>query len=100
MIGRWYAALGVNLLLGVPAIVPIYLLYYIAATWVHPAPEENDGFGVVLIGFGLPVALCGFLWWAANRPIARRTRLRPARYWTLSLLGTAVPTLTLIGVSL
>ncbi|MET9478712.1 hypothetical protein [Streptomyces sp. NPDC006638] len=100
MLGRWYAALGVNLLLGVPAVVPIYLLYYTVATWVDPAPEENDGFGVVLLAFGLPAVACGFLWWLANRPLAHRTRLRPASYWGVSLLGTFAPTATLIGIGI
>ncbi|WSA81745.1 hypothetical protein OG930_43420 [Streptomyces sp. NBC_01799] len=101
MIGQWYTALGINLLLGVPAIIPIWMTYYIAATWVNPAPEENDGLGVVLVGFGLPVAICGFLWWLVNRPLAHRTRLHPAQYWPLSLLGTFAPTITitLIGIS-
>ncbi|WP_328582981.1 hypothetical protein [Streptomyces sp. NBC_00370] len=100
MIRQWYTALGINLLLGIPAVVPLWMLYYIGSTWVDPAPEENDGFGVVLFGLGIPVAICGFLWWLANLPLARRTRLQPAQYWALSLLGTSVPTVALIGNSL
>lgn len=96
---RWYAAFVVNLLLGVPAVVPIWMLYYIAMTWAHPAPEENDGLAVVLFTFGSFVALCGFLWWLANRPLANRTRLHPALYWSVSILGMLAPTLTLIGIS-
>ncbi|MGW6024717.1 hypothetical protein [Streptomyces sp. NPDC055099] len=98
MIGRWYTAFGINLLLGGPALVPLFMLYYIGATWVRPAPEENDGLGIVLIGFGLPVAACGFLWWAVNRPFARRTRLSPAQYWALSLLGTLASAITLLCI--
>lgn len=99
MIGRWYTAFGINLLLGGPALVPLFMLYYIGATWVDPAPEENDGFGVVLICFGLPVAACGFLWWAVNRPFARRTQLPPAQYWAPSLLGTLAPAITILCVN-
>ncbi|MEV2256039.1 hypothetical protein AB0I94_36715 [Streptomyces sp. NPDC050147] len=99
MIGRWYTAFGVNLLLGVPAVIPLWMLYYIGATWAHPAPEENDGLGIVLVGFGIPIACCGFLWWAVNRPFARRTHLPPPQYWALSLLGTFAPAIMLVCVN-
>lgn len=96
MSGRWYTALGINLLLGIPAIIPIWMLYYLGATWAHPAPEENDGLGIVLVGLGLPVVACSLLWWAVNRPWARRTELRPAQYWAVSVLGTLIPTVLAI----
>ncbi|WP_079144167.1 hypothetical protein [Streptomyces luteocolor] len=75
------------------------MLWYIAATSKNPAPTENDGLAVVVLGFGLTVAACGFLWWAANRPLARRTELRAAQYWTLSLVGTVLPTAALICIA-
>ncbi|MEU7583458.1 hypothetical protein AB0B50_38440 [Streptomyces sp. NPDC041068] len=84
-----------NVLLGIPAVVPVWMLYYLAVTWVHSAPEENDGFGVVLILLGPLVAACGFLWWAANVPCARRTQLHSAQYWALSLLGMLLPSAAL-----
>ncbi|MFE0172241.1 hypothetical protein ACFWZ2_07970 [Streptomyces sp. NPDC059002] len=95
MVRRWYAALGFNVLLGIPAVIPLWMLWYIAATWAHPAPEENDGLGVVVALFGPLVAACGFLWWAANRPLARRTHLSQSQYWLLSLLGMCLPTVAL-----
>ncbi|MCF3123922.1 hypothetical protein IPZ68_30065 [Streptomyces arenae] len=73
MVGRRYAVLGVNVLLGVPAVIPIWMLWYIAATAKNPPPTENDGLAVVVLGFGFVVAACGFLWWAADRPLVRRT---------------------------
>lgn len=96
MLGRWYTAFGINVLLGGPAIIPIWTLYYIGATWAHPAPEANDGLGVVFVGFGLIVAVCGFLWWMVNRPFARRTQLSSPQYWALSLLGAFAPSLALL----
>ncbi|QEU97804.1 hypothetical protein CP970_37530 [Streptomyces kanamyceticus] len=96
MRGRWYTALGLNVVLGVPAVIPIWMLYYIAATWKDPEPTENDGLAVVVVGFGSVAAACGFLWWAANRSLARRTRLSQPQYWLLSGLGTLLPTAVLI----
>ncbi|MEV5978287.1 hypothetical protein [Streptomyces sp. NPDC052114] len=98
MVSRWYAVLGVNVLLGIPAVVPIWMLYFIVATWAHPAPEENDGLAVVVIALGSIVAACGFLWWAANSRLARRTALRAAHFWPLGLFGTLVPTGVLVCV--
>jgi hypothetical protein len=99
MVRRWYVALGVNVLLGIPAIIPIWMLWYIAATWKNPAPTENDGLAVVVMGFGTIIAVSGFLWWAANRPLAHRTHLSRLQYWLLSALGTCLPTAALICVA-
>ncbi|MGW2227892.1 hypothetical protein [Streptomyces formicae] len=75
-----------------------YACWYIAATWKDPEPTENDGLAVVVVGFGSVAAACGFLWWAANRPLARRTRLSRPHYWLLSGLGTLLPTAELISL--
>ncbi|MFF3586781.1 hypothetical protein ACFYYI_06385 [Streptomyces sp. NPDC002387] len=105
--GRWYTALGLNVLLGIPGVIPIWMLWYIAANWplaglgvTEREPTENDGLGVGLVVFGPVVATGALLWWLANRPLARRTRLAPHHYWLLSILGTLVPTATLMVISI
>ncbi|MGY0021445.1 hypothetical protein ACVHNB_21105 [Streptomyces sp. YJ-C3] len=95
MVRRWYTALGVNLLLGIPAVIPLWMLWYLAATLAHPAPTENDGMAVVLVVLVPVIACCGFLWWAANRPFARRTHLSRPQYWLLSGVGALLPAVTL-----
>ncbi|NGN63994.1 hypothetical protein G5C51_08760 [Streptomyces sp. A7024] len=47
---QWPAPLAVNLLLGLPAVVPFWLLFYFAVNWPLKArgltvgnPTENDG---------------------------------------------------------
>ncbi|MFJ8430690.1 hypothetical protein ACIQ9P_05260 [Kitasatospora sp. NPDC094019] len=104
------AAVVVNLLLGVPAVVPVWLLWYFAANWplaglgwTRREPTENDG---MLPWFMLAVpVLAVFLavWWSANHWLnRRRRRADPAAagpYWTTSALLTLVPTGVLIALS-
>jgi hypothetical protein len=100
MAGRWYAALGVNLLLGVPAVVPIWLVWFLAASWVGPRePTENDGMALWLVIIVPVVALYALLWCAANRPLARRSSLAARAYWSLSVLGTLTPAAGLVLVA-
>ncbi|WP_028799255.1 hypothetical protein [Streptomyces sp. 142MFCol3.1] len=96
MIRRWPTALGVNLLLGVPGVVPIWLLWFLAANWSHPEPTENDGMALWLVIILPIVGLYTLLWWTANRALARRTSLAARTYWLLSAMGTFSPTVTLV----
>ncbi|MFD9691443.1 hypothetical protein ACFXPX_20575 [Kitasatospora sp. NPDC059146] len=97
----------VNLLLGVPGIVPVWLLYYFAANWPLAAlgwtsrePTENDGVLPWLLLPGPLVLGSAVLWWFANRALRRRTAPhgRRAVYWPTSVLLTLVPTFVLIVV--
>ncbi|MEU1619676.1 hypothetical protein ABZ479_20545 [Streptomyces sp. NPDC005722] len=106
MAGRWYTALGVNLLLGIPGVVPLWMLWYLAANWpladlglTRRDPTENDGILPGLVLFGPVVLLFAVLWWAANRPLAARTALTARRYWLLSVLATLLPTAALFANS-
>ncbi|WP_033312020.1 hypothetical protein RFN58_17735 [Streptomyces iakyrus] len=106
MARRWQLALGVNVLLGIPAVVPIWLLWYLASNWPLAAlglterePTENDGVLPWFLVAGPVVLVFGLLWWLANRPLRRGTTLSPARYWVLSVLATLLPTLVLIVIS-
>ncbi|QWB25149.1 MULTISPECIES: hypothetical protein [Streptomyces] len=103
---HWSAPLLVNLLLGIPAVVPIWLLWYLAANWpladlglTVREPTENDGMAVWLVIVVPVVALFGVIWWLANMPLRRRTALAPRTYWLLSLAAPLLPTAVLILVS-
>ncbi|MFD5032318.1 hypothetical protein ACFWM0_18160 [Streptomyces sp. NPDC058405] len=103
---KWsLTSVGVNLLLGLPAVVPVWLLWYFAANWPFAAlgwtqrePTENDGMlpwflfgGPVTVGFTL-------LWWLANRPVRRRLAVASPWYWLASALVTLLPTFVLVIV--
>ncbi|MCX5340617.1 alkaline shock response membrane anchor protein AmaP [Streptomyces sp. R-74717] len=103
---KWSSiAVGVNLLLGIPGVVPVWLLWYFAANWPLAAmgwaqrnPTENDGMLPWLL-FGAPVlALFALVWWLSNRPVRRRAALDPRLYWPVSALVTLVPSFTLMIV--
>lgn len=107
MVGRWYTALGVNLLLGIPGVLPIWMLWYLMANWplaelgvTMREPTENDGMTVALVVFGPVIVVYAVLWWIANRPLARRATLATHHYWLLSGLGMLLPTAALICLSL
>ncbi|MEV0276629.1 hypothetical protein AB0I22_09635 [Streptomyces sp. NPDC050610] len=105
MPGRWPVSLGVNLLLGVLGVVPVWLLWYFASNWPLAAlgltqrePTENDGVLPWLL-IGIPVVgLYGLLWWSANRPLRRGITLAPRTYWLLSTAATLLPTVVLIAL--
>ncbi|GGS05310.1 hypothetical protein GCM10010252_50000 [Streptomyces aureoverticillatus] len=102
---KWLpAALGVNLLLGIPAVVPVWLLWYLLANWPLAAlgwtgrePTENDGVLPWLLLGGLVPALYALLWWLANRPVRRRATVGSRLYWPVSVLATLVPTFVLVA---
>ncbi|AUG76311.1 hypothetical protein CFP65_1412 [Kitasatospora sp. MMS16-BH015] len=96
----WSATVAVNLLLGVPAVVPLWLLWYFAANWplaelgwTQREPTENDG-PLPWLVLGLPIVLgSALLWWLANRPLRRRHPTRA--HWPVAALATLTPTLAL-----
>ncbi|MET8330401.1 hypothetical protein [Streptomyces sp. NPDC005181] len=103
---KWSSiAVGVNLLLGIPGVVPVWLLWYFASNWPLAAmgwtrgnPTENDGM-LPWVVFAAPVlALFSLVWWLANRPMRRRAALDPRLYWPASALVTLVPTFVLVIV--
>ncbi|MEV6613894.1 hypothetical protein AB0N31_08450 [Streptomyces sp. NPDC051051] len=96
MIGRWPTALGANLLLGIPGVVPIWLLWFLAASRYDPEPTENDGMALWLVIIAPVVGLYVLLWWTANSALARRTSLSAQTYWLLSGVGTFLPTIALV----
>lgn len=103
MTKRWWAPLLVNVLLGIPGVVPIWLLWYLAVNWplaelglTVREPTENDGMAGWLLIVVPVVGLYGLLWWTANKPLRRDTGFAPHTYWLLGVLATFVPTIALI----
>ncbi|MEV0007292.1 hypothetical protein [Streptomyces sp. NPDC047973] len=101
--GWCLAAFGVNLALGVPGVVPVWLVWYFLANgpladagWTQREPTENDGMALWLVIIVPVVAVFGGIWWLANAPLRRRAPLGPLAYWTAGVLITLVPTVVLI----
>lgn len=94
---------GVNLLLGIPAIVPLFLAWYVlsnwplaALGWTRPEPTENDGILLWLIVV-VPV-FCAFLgvWALINVWLRRRTAVPASRYWPACVAASLVPYLIVL----
>lgn len=90
----------VNLLLGVPAIVPMFLIWYYLsngpfadAGWTRRDPNENDGTTLWLVIVVPVVAVFGGLWTLANVWMRRRlvADAPPYPYWLVSAALTAAP---------
>ncbi|MFD5567253.1 hypothetical protein [Streptomyces cadmiisoli] len=103
MTKRWWAPVLVNTLLGVPGVVPIWLLWYYAVNGpladlglTVREPTENDGMLGWLLITAVAFGLYGLFWWVCNRPLRHGTTLAPLTYWALGVLSTFVPTIALI----
>ncbi|MEU4263368.1 hypothetical protein [Streptomyces sp. NPDC025273] len=99
------AAVGVNVLLGIPGVVPIWLLWHYASNgpladigWTRREATENDGMLLWLL-IVVPVNAAFLLvWWLANRPVRHRVALDPRVYWPAGALMALVPTFILMFV--
>ncbi|PJE96574.1 hypothetical protein CUT44_18695 [Streptomyces carminius] len=98
--------MGVNLLLGVPAVVPVWLLWQFAANWPLAAlgwtrgePTENDGMLPWFLFAGPVVVAFALVWWLVNRAVARRARLRGGPYWAVAAVTVLVPSLASVAVT-
>ncbi|QWQ41939.1 hypothetical protein KME66_13680 [Streptomyces sp. YPW6] len=95
-----------NLLLGIPAVVPAFLVWYVLSNgplaelgWTRREPTENDGMWLWLV-IVVPVVACfGGLWTLLN--LWMRRRLMPAAppyaYWSPAVTLTLAP--YLLGVA-
>jgi hypothetical protein len=90
--------IGVNLLLGIPAIVPLFLVWYLMANWpladlgwTQREPTENDGILPALI-FSVPVfCLFGSIWGLVNMWMRPRTAVPASQYWLSCVAASLVP---------
>ena len=98
LLRKWSLAIGVNVLLGIPAVIPLFLAWYIlvngplaALGWTLRDPNEDDGMLLWLV-IGVPVfGLFGLIWALVNRWIRRRTAVPPSRYWTVCAIASVLP---------
>ncbi|MEV7914819.1 hypothetical protein [Streptomyces griseus] len=95
-----------NLLLGIPAVVPVFLIWYVLSNgplaelgWTQREPTENDGMLLWLV-IVVPVVACfGGLWTLLNLWMRRRliAAASPYPYWSLAVTLTLAP--FLLGVA-
>ncbi|MFJ8695700.1 hypothetical protein [Streptomyces roseolilacinus] len=104
---KWLAVgAGVNLLLGVPGVVPVWLVWYWASNWplaglgwTQGEPTENDGMLPWFMVATPVLVLFGLAWWLVNRPVRRRAEVSGRLYWSVGAAATFVPTGALFAVS-
>lgn len=94
-----------NLLLGLPGLIPVWLLWYLAANWPLAAvgwtereATENDGVLPWLLVAGPVVALFTVTWWLINRSLQRWTALPPLLHWPVNLFLTLAPSFMLMVI--
>ncbi|MER5205877.1 hypothetical protein [Streptomyces sp. NPDC002825] len=89
---------GVNLLLGVPGIVPVFLVWYVLANgplaalgWTTRDPNENDGMWLWLVIVVPVVGLYGLVWGLVNVRLRRRTPVPASVYWPVCAAASLAP---------
>ena len=98
-------AVAVNVLLGIPAVVPFYLAWYVLVNgpladlgWTQREPTENDGMLLWVI-FVVPViCMCGAIWGFINVWLRRRTAGRALWYWVACVAALIAPTAGLVVI--
>lgn len=99
---------GVNLVLGVPAIVPVWLASVYLTQWPLDAlglttrePTENDGFVVVLVVILPVVGFAVLAWFLLGLGLRRLVDLaRTPWFWPVSALAVLAPSAVLMLDSL
>ena len=96
------ATVVVNLAVGVPAVVPLWMLWYGLSNWpladlglTGREPTENDGPLGWLVICGPVVAAATLLWWLGNRALHRRLAADVPAFWMLSAAAVSTPTAAL-----
>ncbi|MFF0423678.1 hypothetical protein ACFYUJ_04595 [Streptomyces sp. NPDC004520] len=92
----------VNLLLGVPGIVPYFLVWYVLANgplaalgWTTQDPNEDDGMLLWLVILVPVLGIHGLVWGLVNRRLARRTPAPGAVFWTVCAVASLAPFLAI-----
>ena len=90
--------IGVNLLLGIPAVVPLFLVWYTMSNgplaslgWTQREPTENDGILPMLIVTVPALCLYGLIWGLINVWMRRRTAVPASWYWPACAAASLVP---------
>jgi hypothetical protein len=85
-------------LLGIPAIVPLFLAWYVMSNgplatlgWTQREPTENDGMLLWLVIVVPVFCLFGLIWTLVNVGMRRRTAVPASRYWLACVAATLVP---------
>ncbi|GGU87332.1 hypothetical protein GCM10010275_24090 [Streptomyces litmocidini] len=93
---------AVNLLLGVPGIVPYFLVWYVLANgplaalgWTAQDPNENDGMSLWLVVVVPVLGTYGLVWGLVNRRLARRTPAPRTVFWTVCAVASLAPFLAI-----
>lgn len=80
--------IAVNLLLGIPAIIPMFLAYYVmsngplaALGWTQREPTENEGTLVLLLGTAPVFCLFGSTWGLVNLWMRPKVPVPAFQYW-------------------
>lgn len=92
----------VNLAAGIPAVVPLWMLWYGLHNWpladlglTAREPTENDGPLPWLIICGPVIAAATLLWWLGNSALHRRMAANVPAFWMLSAAAVSAPTAAL-----
>ncbi|MFV2117376.1 hypothetical protein ACE14D_02575 [Streptomyces sp. Act-28] len=97
---KWLAVgAGLNLVLGVPGVVPMWLVWYWMVNWplaglgwAQREPTENDGMLPWFMVATPVLVLFALVWRAANRPVRRRAEVSGQLYWSVGAVATFAPT--------
>ncbi|MEV4417207.1 hypothetical protein [Catellatospora sp. NPDC049609] len=94
-----------NVLLGIPAIVPLFLAWYILVNgpladlgWTVRDPNEDDGMFLWLVIAAPVFCLFGLVWGLANLWMRRRTAVPAAQYWVACAAASLVPFVVVFGL--
>ncbi|MGZ9931070.1 hypothetical protein ACXNSR_14375 [Streptomyces sp. NC-S4] len=100
---NWWITAGTNLVMGVPGVVPVWLVWYVAVNgpladlgWTQREPTENDGMLLWWVIAAPVVTAFALLWWLANDFVRRWNTAAARVYWPVCALATLAPTAALI----
>ncbi|MFF9396577.1 hypothetical protein [Streptomyces griseoluteus] len=102
-----FVPVAVNFLLGIPAIVPIFLVWYVLSNgpladlgWTSRNPNEDDGMLLWLV-IVIPIVACfGGLWALVNIWLRRKVLDTPAPYPYWLVCGTATLAPFFVGIGI
>jgi hypothetical protein len=89
---------GVNVLLGIPAVVPLFLIWYALSNgplaslgWTVQEPTENDGMLIWYLIAAAALCVVGPIWGLVNVWLRRRAPVPAAWYWPACVAASLVP---------